>query len=63
MASMKQYDLAFDKLSRKLHLEGVYNPDKLNFDCLRQTIDNYEQKCGKFSDYGLQYVKTFAEAC
>ena len=63
MASMKQYDSAFNKMSKKLSLKGTYSAEHLNFDCLRKTIDHYEQKCGKFSDYGLQFVKIFAEAC
>ena len=53
MASMKQYDSAFNKMSKKLSLKGTYSAEHLNFDCLRKTIDHYEQK----------FVKIFAEAC
>jgi len=26
-------------------------------------MDNYEQKCGRLTDYGLRYVRYFAYAC
>ena len=34
-----------------------------NFDCLRQLVDTYEQSCGKFTDYGLKYVKYLVQTC
>lgn len=63
MASMEKYDLSFKRFDEKLSLTGAYDSADIKFDCLRAVIDNYEEKCGKFSDYGLQYVKNFAEAC
>lgn len=44
-------------------LTGEYDVQNIKFDCLRRTMDGYERKCAKLSDYGLQYVKYFAEAC
>jgi len=63
MASMQKLDSTFNILNKKLSLTGVYDSANINFECLRETIDSYEQKCGKFSDYGLSFVKHFAEAC
>lgn len=62
MASMQRLDSTFSALQKRLSLGSTYNPD-INFDCLRATVEAYEQKCGKLSDYGLQYVKHFAIAC
>jgi hypothetical protein len=63
MASMQAYDTAFKLFNAKLELNGEYDSANINFECLRTVIDTHEQKCGKFSDYGLQFVKNMAEAC
>lgn len=63
MASMERYDSTFKQFDGKLELTGTYDSANINFNCLRDVIDNYEQKCGKLSDYGLMYVKNFVEAC
>ena len=44
-------------------MKGQYNVESVNTPCLRETIEAYESKCGKFSDYGLQFAKNFTEAC
>jgi legumain len=63
MASMQRLDSTFSTLQKRLSLTtATYSPD-INFNCLRSTVEAYEQKCGKLSDYGLQYVKHFAIAC
>jgi legumain len=63
IASMQKLDAAFSKFDTKLTLNGNYDGENINFGCLRSTVDTYEQKCGKLSDYGLQFVRNFAEAC
>jgi len=30
---------------------------------LKESIDYYESKHGRFSDYGLKYISHFARAC
>jgi hypothetical protein len=41
----------------------LYDPSNIQFDCLKDSIDHYESKHGKFSDYGLKYIAYFARAC
>lgn len=63
MESMQRLDRTFGSVSKALELNGNYNAEKINFECLRTTIDSYEAKCGKFSDYGLSFIKYFAQGC
>jgi hypothetical protein len=63
MQSMQTLDRTFSGVSKNLELNGNYNAEKINFECLRTTIDSYESKCGKFSDYGLSFIKYFAQGC
>mmetsp|Transcript_3277 Transcript_3277/g.3258 ORF Transcript_3277/g.3258 Transcript_3277/m.3258 type:complete len:90 (-) Transcript_3277:53-322(-) len=34
-----------------------------NFECLKASIETYENSCGKLSDYALKHVKHFVRAC
>ena len=63
MISMANYDSTFSKFDTTLKLTGNYDAENINFECLRTSIDTYEAKCGKFTDYGLMFAKNFAEAC
>ena len=63
MADMQRYDSSFNRLSVRLGLTGSYNDKDLQSECIKETFEKYEQKCGRFSDYGLKYVSNFAEAC
>lgn len=63
MTSMANYDSTFSKFDTTLKLTGNYDAENINFECLRTSIDTYEAKCGKFTDYGLMFAKNFAEAC
>lgn len=40
-----------------------YDPANIQFDCLKATIDSFEAKHGRFSDYGFSYIKFLARAC
>jgi len=60
---MKRLDTTFGRIEKELGLSEVNEVENINFDCLRKTVDSYEMKCGKLSDYGLKYVKTLAKAC
>jgi hypothetical protein len=60
MKSMANYDSTFNKFDATLKLTGHYSAENINFECLRTSIDTYEAKCGKFTDYGLMFVKNFA---
>ena len=60
---MQRIDSIFSTIAKNLRLKGKYEAEKINFDCLRPAMEAYENKCGRLSDYGLIYVKYFAEAC
>ena len=64
MASMKSFDTFFDHFSFKFpNGQSMFDANNINFDCLRATIDTYESRCQKFTDYGMTYMTRFAEAC
>jgi hypothetical protein len=63
MESMRKYDQTFNKFAASLSINGNYDAKEINFECLRESINSYEAKCGKFSDYGLGYIKYIAQAC
>ena len=46
-----------------LRLDGKYNPEIINFECLQPSMEIIEEKCGRLSDYGLTYVKYIAQGC
>lgn len=58
--SMKHFDNIFSSLSSSLSLTGKYNAADINFSCLKPVMEEYENKCGHLSDYGLKYVRYFA---
>jgi len=37
--------------------------DTIDFECLKTSIDTYEDSCSKLGEYGLQYVKVFVNLC
>jgi len=63
MESMQSFDMFFSEFQNKLSFSEVYNSEKINFECLRASIDTYESRCQKFTDYGMIYMKNFASAC
>jgi hypothetical protein len=63
MQSMKRYDEIFSHFAGALSINGDYSASQINFECLRGTIDAFESQCGKFTDYGLGYIKYIAHAC
>lgn len=63
MASMHKWDKTFSSFISHNKLTGEYDAEKINFQCLRESMDELERKCGRLSDYGLIYVKYIAEGC
>lgn len=63
MESMKRYQDVFEKMSLALGVSGDYNANEINFECLRSTVDGFEARCGKFTDYGLGFIKYLSQAC
>jgi hypothetical protein len=64
--SMKEYDRIFQHFESFFE-NGVfahkYDAKNINFDCLKESIDTFEGKHGRLSDYGLKYIAHFARAC
>lgn len=60
---MQKIDSSFVNLVEKFNLDGNYNVEKLDNDCMRAVLADYEEKCGRLTDYGLIYAKYFAQAC
>jgi legumain len=61
--SMQTFEAIFRRLSSALGVDGKYNPRDIKFDCLRATVDGFEEKCGKFTDYGLGFIKYLSHSC
>jgi len=63
MTSMQKYDNLFNVFSKKLNVDGQYDAGNINFDCLRASIDGFEGRYGRFTDYGFGFIKFIAKAC
>jgi len=61
--SMAMFDGLFGDIQKKLGLSGRYESTRIDFDCLKSSIDLVEAGCGRLSDYALQYVKFLADHC
>lgn len=61
--SMKRLDTIFEKFDASLLIDTKHEVENINFECLKSVVDGYEARCGKFSDYGLKFVRNFANAC
>ena len=56
-------DTVFDEFKQKLDLKDDDNHVPTDTSCLKAAVDVFENKCGKFSDYSLKYVKEISKAC
>jgi len=63
MRSIKKFDESFESLSSMLRLNVDEKVDGINFGCLKQRVAMYEEVCGKFSDYGLKYIRYLHFSC
>jgi legumain len=63
MASIAKYDSTFSKIAREFNLNTDVKVRDIDFACLKQRVALYEELCGKFSDYGLKYVKHIHYTC
>ena len=61
--SMSRYEITFKAFSQKLKVSGAYDPYHINFECLEASLDGFEAKCEKITDFGLGFVKYIAHAC
>ena len=63
ITSMSKYEHIFKSFSEKLNVSGKYDVKKINFECLKASVDHFEAKCERFSDFGLGFIKYFSHAC
>ena len=63
ITSMSKYEQIFRRFSEKLKVSGEYDVKKINFECLKTSVDHFEAKCERFSDFGLGFIKYFSHAC
>ena len=62
ISSMEKYDNYFKKY-KKINDMGCDSNYLVDNECLREKIKEFESKNGRFTDYGLQYVKYLAFDC
>ena len=63
---MKFYDRIFEHLNYSFNSQlsdREYDAKNIQFDCLKETIDHFEVKNGRTSDYGFIYMKYLVKAC
>ena len=63
MRSMQLNDNIFYSVKHEIGLDGTYDVANINFDCLKDSMNYFEARCGKMSEYAYQYVKLFVESC
>ena len=61
--SMQRFEAIFSRFSTELSVSGHYDPKIIDFECLKPSVNGFEDKCGKFTDYGLGFIKYLAHAC
>lgn len=57
----KMYDDLFAKI-QVLHSD-VELAEDTDFDCYKNLINYFELQCGKFSEYGMKYMRSFYDVC
>ncbi len=56
-------DHVFKQFEEKLGLSEEDDDNVAETGCLRAAINNFENKCGRLSDYSLKFVSHFVKAC
>lgn len=59
--SRKLFDDMFTNI-QSVH-ENLPIAQDTDFDCYKNLINHFEEKCGKFSDYGMKYMRSFYDIC
>lgn len=62
LVSREKYDLYF-KDCVKSSENFCYGQQKINWDCYKKEINNFEKMNGKFTDYGLKYIGCLINLC
>lgn len=63
--SRQLYDYGFKKMYNAMQNNdnGCYPNYKLDTHCLEKLVENYEFVFGRFTDYGMKYIRVLAENC
>lgn len=59
--SRKTFDDIFANI--RVHHENVAMAKDTDFDCYKNIINYFEATCGKFSEYGMKYMRSFYDVC
>jgi len=43
--------------------EEIKLDSQFNWDCYKQSVENFETECGKFTDYSMKYARSLAVMC
>ena len=57
----KLFDDIFEKV-KTLHTE-VPKANDTDYECYKNMIDFFELQCGRFSEYGMKYMRSFFDIC
>lgn len=63
---MKEYEQIFTNFEFTFSGEQIikaYDASNIQFECLKASIDYFESKHGRFSDFGLKFIGHFARGC
>jgi legumain len=61
--SIRRFDGIFSGMKNLFELRTTASVGHIDFDCLKMRVEMYEVMCGKFTDYGLKYVKYIHATC
>jgi legumain len=59
--SRKSFDDLFTAI--RVHHDDVEMAKDTDFDCYKNIINFFEATCGKFSEYGMKYMRSFYDVC
>jgi legumain len=63
LASIQRFDSRFGGIANRFGLNLDMPIGHIDFDCLKTRVAMYEEVCGRFTDYGLKYVRYLHQTC
>jgi len=61
--SIQRYDNIFAEMTENFGLDTSIPVHDIDFGCLKFRVQMFEGLCGKFSDYGLKYIRHIHFTC
>jgi len=61
--SIQRFDGIFTGFASRFGLNVNEPVGHIDFDCLKARVSMYEEVCGRFTDYGLKYVRYLHQTC